>query len=495
MVTVTVMDREVTFPFYVVKGVSSEVILGDDFQHALGLSYEALSKTVYWSGPPPCSQGALLTAGVTTIPAHSTAPLKLKAFSAPGQPASGPGLIVSEVTCTTLPILGKDALVNLSLEGSTTILVDNLSDVELKIPRSSYIGSFERVHEAKCSEVTLDMSAAPLSTPPSGSACSSTKKSYLEESIRKQVSHLSPSLQEDYISLILKNHDVFSEDRYDLGRTTVMEHSVQLKDSEPVYVKQFRIPESHRSVLTKHLNNWLKLGVVSPSKSKYNSPIFCVPKKDGTLRPVLDFRAINDKSHVDKYSQREVQDCIDELGRAQSRIFSSLDLTAGFWQLPLEKNSRPFTSFTIPGLGSYEWNMTTMGLLGSPASFSRMMDFVMRCLSCITYQDDVLVHSKTHDQQFLELQRCFDRLRAHGLKLNVGKCSFGQVEVAYLGFTLTPEGILPGKDKTKAIEAFEPPTTLRQVREFVGLCNYFCNSIEGFFFFISSFNCINKKGR
>ena len=170
-----------------------------------------------------------------------------------------------------------------------------------------------------------------------------------------------------------------------------MEHSIKMTDEHPAYTKQFRIPHEHRSVLIEHLNNWLKLGVVSPSRSHYNSPIFCVPKKDGSLRPVLDFRAINNKSFIDKYSQREVQDCIDEIGRAQSTVFSSLDLTAGFWQLPLDEKSRKYTAFTIPGLGSFEWNCTPMGLLGSPATFGRLMDFVMRFLACITYQDDVLV--------------------------------------------------------------------------------------------------------
>ena len=124
-----------------------------------------------------------------------------------------------------------------------------------------------------------------------------------------------------------------------------MHHSIKLKDSELVYNKQFRIPEAHRSVLLEHLRHWLDLKIVSPSTSKYNSPIFCVLKKDGSLRPVLDYRALNEKTHIDKYSSRDVQSCIDELGREQSIVFSSLDLTAGFWQLLLHPSSRPFTAF------------------------------------------------------------------------------------------------------------------------------------------------------
>ena len=72
-----------------------------------------------------------------------------------------------------------------------------------------------------------------------------------------------------------------------------MEHFIALKDKEPVYVKHFRLMETDRPVLLSHLRNWLKLGVVSPCRSKYNSQIFLVPEIYGSLRPVLDYRAVN----------------------------------------------------------------------------------------------------------------------------------------------------------------------------------------------------------
>ena len=135
-----------------------------------------------------------------------------------------------------------------------------------------------------------------------------------------------------------------------------------------------------------------------------------------------------------------------------------------------------------------------MGLLGSPATFGRMMDFIMRFLSCITYQDDVLIHSKTHAEQLEQLQLCFDRIRAHGLKLNVKKCSFGQSDVPYLGFLLTPTGILPGKEKTEAIREAGPPKNIRQVREFTGLCNYFRASVPNFSGIAAPLNRLTRVG-
>ena len=94
-------------------------------------------------------------------------------------------------------------------------------------------------------------------------------------------------------------------------------------------------------------------------------------------------------------------------------------------------------------------------------------------IKVIVYIDDLLVHSQTHEEQLLLLQQVFDKLIANGLKINLEKCVFGNNEVSYLGFTLTPNGISPGKDKLKCIRDAPPPTDLKMVRSFIGLCNFF----------------------
>ena len=83
---------------------------------------------------------------------------------------------------------------------------------------------------------------------------------------------------------------------------------------------------------------------------------------------------------------------MDEVGLAGSKIFSTIDLTTGFWQQSLEEESRQYTAFTVPGKGTrYQWTVTPMGLQGSPASFAWLIDYVMRDLgNVITYIDDVM---------------------------------------------------------------------------------------------------------
>ncbi len=151
----------------------------------------------------------------------------------------------------------------------------------------------------------------------------------------------------------------------------------------------------------------MKLGVIKRSNSLYNSPIFCVPKKQGQgLRIFQDFRELNQNSHIDKYSMKEITKCIGAIGRADSTILTTLDLTSGFWQMQLDEDSQKLTAFTIPGKGQFHWITSPMGLLGCPPSFQRLMEGVLHdILNLLVYIDDLLVHTDTHDKHLEVLDK------------------------------------------------------------------------------------------
>jgi hypothetical protein len=149
--------------------------------------------------------------------------------------------------------------------------------------------------------------------------------------------------------------------------------------------------------------------------------------------------------------------------------------------MKLHPESQPLTAFTIPHTGQFHWITSPMGLLGCPASFQRLMEQVLRGLRHILiYIDDVLIHTDTHEKHLEALEQVLMRLHQHHLKINLDKCLFGDQQVSYLGFTLTPEGIKPGEAKLKTIRNATPPNDIKGIRSFMGLCNFFRHHIQDF---------------
>ena len=300
---------------------------------------------------------------------------------------------------------------------------------------------------------------------------------------RLAFSEIPYSVRPDYAEMLASYDDVFSADSNDLGLTDIIKHAIDVPNTDdPIYKGQFRLAADQLQLIKDNVAGWLRAGLVERSNSRFNSPVFCVPKKEGQgLRVVLDYRLLNHRSIPDKYSIRTIDQCLEEIGRSGSKLFSCLDLTNGFWQLKLSDASRPFTAFTIPGKGQFQWKVTPQGLMGAPASFSRLMDLIMSdAENIITYIDDVLVHSRDHASHIRHLAVALNRIRLAHLRLNPKKCIFAATSVQYLGHTITANGVMPGKDKTAAIRDIMPPATPKQLKSFLGLANYFRGFIRNF---------------
>jgi hypothetical protein len=119
-----------------------------------------------------------------------------------------------------------------------------------------------------------------------------------------------------------------------------------------------------------------------------------------------DFREFNQNSHIHKYSMKEITECIGDIGRANSNIFTMLDLTSGFWQMKLDEESQKLTAFTIPRKGQCHWITSFMALLNCPASFQRLMEGVLRDITnVLIYTDDLLIHTDMHEQHLAILDK------------------------------------------------------------------------------------------
>ncbi|CAJ0960675.1 unnamed protein product [Ranitomeya imitator] len=151
---------------------------------------------------------------------------------------------------------------------------------------------------------------------------------------------LSESQKQQCRELLQKNRDLFSELP---GYTKVIEHEVLTEPHVRVNVKPYRIPEARREIVSKEVERMLKLGVIEESKSGWSSPIVLVPKPDGEWRFCNDYRKLNEVSKFDAYPMPRVDELIERLGPA--RYITTLDLTKGYWQIPMAQEAKEKTAF------------------------------------------------------------------------------------------------------------------------------------------------------
>ena len=489
-----VQNRHFIWELLVIKNLDNEILIGTDFMKKMGIILDMKNSKVVFPDRIAANLKAeenrkrhfnqqsmrqINSVYKTMIPENHHVKVQCT-ISAANNVQIKPGSLTMTNRKEICPgVILEEVLTKVLNRNRIFVVITNNNPYQVCIKPSMVLGETKDI-EAKILPVN-EAKISSFNVPTTGVIpnCSSEKRKYLLDNLKCPSD---PHLQKEYENLILKNHDVFAKDKYDLGFSDAVSHKINMKNNQPIFVKQFRIPDAHQEVILEHINEWQNKKVIEECSSPYNSPVFCVPKKGGGLRIVQDCREINKNSYEDKYAIKDVQECIDSIGKSNSSVFSTLDMASGFWQQNLDEESRDYTAFTIPFLNTqFRWSRTTMGLQGAPASFSRLTALVFRGVAnVITYIDDLMTHTKDHYNQLQVLEQCFERMRNHNMKFNINKCVFGATKVNYLGFEISRDGISPAKDKVEAVKQFSPPTSMTEVRAFIGFCNYFRRMIPNF---------------
>ena len=261
--------------------------------------------------------------------------------------------------------------------------------------------------------------------------------------------------------------------------TTPVKHNVQHfieTTGPPVYAKARRLPP-HRFQLAKaEFENLMRQGIIRPSSSNWSSALHIVDKKNGDIRPCGDYRALNSRTVVDRYPVPNIQEFSSQLHG--KKVFSRIDLVKAFHQIPVNPADIPKTALITP-FGLFEYVRMPFGLRNAAQTFQRFIDEVTRGLDfCFAYIDDLLIASSDEETHRQHLQQVFTRLRDYGVQLNASKSTFGVPTVTFLGHTVSSAGIAPLQSKCEAIQQFPKPSTQRQLREFLGMVNYYNRFIK-----------------
>ncbi len=233
----------------------------------------------------------------------------------------------------------------------------------------------------------------------------------------------------------------------------------------PVRVSPCRLPHAYREEVQSELREMLDAGIIELSKSEWAFPIVMVKKKDSGLRLCVDYRCLNSVTTVDAYSMPRIDDLIDRLGQAQ--YITTLDLSRGYWKVPVAEKDRPKTAFTT-SMGLFQFRVMPFGLSGAPATFQRMMDTLLQGTESFAaaYLDNLVIYSSSWKEH------CH-HLREHGLTAKPAKCQFGMHQCVYLGHVVGGGQVKPEVGKLTAVMAFPVPSTKKQVRLFLGLTGYY----------------------
>ena len=270
-----------------------------------------------------------------------------------------------------------------------------------------------------------------------------------------------------------------------------VKHSIRLTDeNETVFAHPTRLDPIKLKAVKDELNKMLESGIIQTSSSSFASRIVVVPKANGQLRLCGDYRMLNRITIPDRYPIKHIEDFSQSL--RNTKIFSTIDLLSAFHQIPVCEEDRFKTAITTP-VGLYEYIRLPFGLRNAPSTFQRFIDQVFRELDFIyCYQDDLLIASENDQQHINHLEKVFNKLNEYGLTINIEKSKFFQTEVKFLAHIVDKNGIRISPDKLKAIDEFPQPDSLKSLKRFIGMANYYRRFIPHAAKIMSSLHSMSK---
>ena len=285
---------------------------------------------------------------------------------------------------------------------------------------------------------------------------------------------------------------VLGDDR--LGRTDKIVMSIDTGDNKPFKVRQYPFSPYLLRVLNEKVDEMLRLGLIEPSQSAWNSPVLLVKKPNKEYRFCFDGRRLNAVTKKDAYPLPRVDRILSMLKSA--RFISSIDLNSAFWQIPLDEASREKTAFSIPGRGLFQFRVMPFGLCNSAQTQQRLMDAVFGPQfepNLFVYLDDIIIVSSTFEEHIRILKEVCSRLSEANLTVNLGKCQFFKQNLRYLGYVVNERGLQTDPDKIEAIVSYPPPTTTNELKRFLGLCSWYRRFIRQFSSVCAPLNELLKK--
>lgn len=294
---------------------------------------------------------------------------------------------------------------------------------------------------------------------------------------------------------IIKKFDA-TTDKF-LGKTNLMEHTIDTGNNPPVRCRQYRFSPYKLEMINKEVDRLLEMGIIKECEfSEWSNPIIVVIKPDGSIRLCIDARKLNAITSVDAMAIQDINRIFQNF--PQARYYSKIDLSQAFNQIPLSEDSMPKTAFEIPGRGFFMFTVTPFGVKNGPSKLCRLLRKVLPHSlepEVFVFCDDVIVRAKTIKRMMELLKIIADRFKQAGLTINKKKSLFCVKKLKFLGNILSEDGWEIDEDRKKAILNYPEPKSLKETRRLLGMINFFRNYIPNISDILAPISDMTKVSR
>jgi hypothetical protein len=278
------------------------------------------------------------------------------------------------------------------------------------------------------------------------------------------------------------------------GRCILLEYRFQVDTDQPIVGHSRPIPFALRPAVRAQITQLLEDDILEISASPVLNPLTIIKKEGGNIRICVDARKVNQFTVPDRERVPPIQELLQKCNGA--RYFTSLDLSSAFLQIQLHEDSRRYTAFLFDST-VYQFKRIPYGFKNSLSAFIRAIKLALGGSDLeyvVFYVDDILIYSRTFDEHMMHIDAVLGKLTTAGFTINANKCRFCKEEVRFLGHRIDRTGVSADPDRIAAILNYPAPRNSKQLRQFLGTCNFHSRFIPGYANYVAPLTPLLKQG-